>query len=99
MVYNMNTFMNIIDSSSQIRTVVTWFITIGMLILCLFGFIFLVKKAPKLLLLYLLPLPPRHPSSSLPHFLSFPSPPPPSFLLLSPLLFQIPSLFPLASWC
>jgi hypothetical protein len=46
-------FLEILDSSSLIRTIVTWFITVGMLTFCLFGFIFLVKKAPKALLLLL----------------------------------------------
>lgn len=50
---NFNDFLKILDSSSLIRTVVTWFITVGMLVLCLFGFIFLIKKAPKALLFLL----------------------------------------------
>jgi len=44
-------FLSLLDTSSLIRTIVTWFITVGMLVLCLFGFIFLVKKSPKTLLL------------------------------------------------
>lgn len=50
---NMNNFLDIIDNSALVRALVTWTITVGMLVACLFGGIFLFKRAPKWLLLLL----------------------------------------------
>ena len=48
---NCNDFNSILDYSDLARNIITWVITIGTLLTVLIGFLFVVKKAPKLLLL------------------------------------------------